>query len=562
MSYVVECLETRLIAESVPAAGITFQNNVIITNNSTFVTDGTVTINETTPAGAGTGALVVTGGVSFGSALGGAGGDAVNVNGANIRNGPTNLADFPNQGDYITRGAAETLASGLNVFPSTKFATIAPINTLVTPTTGANVVTSSANQDINSQIGVLWDTGISPIVVTDRVLVKNDNRTASFPEPDDIINGIYEVTDIGSGGTPWVLTRVTNFEVTDNAYQAYTLITEGATQQGGYIQCNSANPTVVGTDSICFSLFSASGGQNLESVLNTGNLTGANTIEIGTGSGGITSTAGTNLNVNSGTDDLLLSGDNTVITSTTNTTINTVDMTTVATGNLLDTVTGTSTTNANGIVLASTSALTASGTTASVTASTGDLTLTSTAGTVNINDAVGGVSIDTGATTISVNTGDVVITAPLPQDVVGALNALQASVLLASKQRVSYQLMTIPLKSLPNFPTVKPIYWTWNEARYGSGGMEYNTPVLIFEVVTIGAHGNGLDIHVRNTTESTDMLATTTFASSATGVFYAQALTNIPTVDAEIYVEIKAQVPGNKCELRGVSLEWIADNPV
>ena len=95
MSYVFECIETRLIAESVAAAGITFQNNVIITNNSTFVTDGTVTINEITPAGAGTGALVITGGVSIGSALGGAGGNAINVNGANIRNGPTSLSDFP-----------------------------------------------------------------------------------------------------------------------------------------------------------------------------------------------------------------------------------------------------------------------------------------------------------------------------------------------------------------------------------------------------------------------------------------------------------------------------------
>jgi len=564
MSYVVECLETRLIAESVALAGITFQNNVIITNNSTLVTDGTVTINDNTPATIlpTAGALIVTGGVNINSGNG-ALADAINVNGGKIRNGPTDLADFA-QSDFITRSAAETLASGLNVFPSTKFATIAPINTLVAPTTGANVITSLANQTINSQIGVLWDAGVSPIIVTDRVLVKNDNRTATFPEPDDIINGIYEVTDIGSAGSPWVLTRVSNFEVGDNAYQAYTLITEGATQQGGYIQCNSANPTVVGTDSICFSLFSASGGQNLESVLNTGNLTGANTIEIGTGSGGITSTAGTNLGISAGTDDLLLSGDEVVITSTANTILNAVNITTVATGNLLDTVTGTSTTNANGIVLASTAVLTASGTTASVTASTGDLTLTSTAGTVNINDAVGGVSIDTGTNTITVNTGDVVITAPLPQDVVGALNALQASVLLAAKQRVSYQLMTIPLKSLPNFPTVKPIYWTWNQLRYGNTlpGMGYNTPVLVFEVVTIGAHGNGLDIHVRDTTTPADMLTTTTFASSTAGVFYAQTLSNIPSIDAEIYIEIKSQVPGNKCELRGVSLEWIADNPV
>ena len=554
MSYVVECLQTRLIAESVGAAGITFQNNVIITNTSTLVTDGTVTINNTTAAGAGTGALVITGGASIGGSLGGAGGNAINVNGANIRNGPTLLADFPNDSDYITRAAAETLASGLNVFPSTNVATIAPINTFVTPTTGANVITKSTNADINDDVDGgggddLFDGGVT-LIVTDRILVKNDNRSATQSEPDDIINGIYEITDLGSAGTPWELTRVTMLEVGDNAFQAFTLVTDGDTQQGGYIQCNPAQPTTVGTDPLCFTLFSSAGGQNLESVLNTGNLTGANTIVIDTGSGGILSTAGTDLIVNAGTDDLLLSGDNTIITSTTNTSIVTVDITTTASGNSLENITGTSTTNAAGIVLDSSVALTTSGTIASMTADTGDLTLTSTAGTVNINDAVGGVSIDTGTNTITVNTADVVITAPLPQDIVGALNALLAT---ADRQRVAHQLGTIPLISLDAFPTIKPMYWTWREARYGAAGMDYTTPILVFEVVT-----NSIDLHVRNNTAGVDLLAVTAFAPG----FFAQALSNVPTADAEIFLEIRANLASNQGELRGVSLEWIAQNPV
>ena len=552
MSYVFECIETRLIAESVAAAGITFQNNVIITNNSTFVTDGTVTINEITPAGAGTGALVITGGVSIGSALGGAGGNAINVNGANIRNGPTSLSDFPNPDDYITRAAVEALATGLNVFPSTKFATISAINTFVSPTTGVNVITSTTNEDINVRVGTLFDSGIT-ILLGDRVLVKDDDRSTPGPPPDDVINGIYEVTDLGSGGTPWVLTRVTDFEVGDNVYQAYTLVTDGNTQQGGWIESSGNNPTTVGTDPISFTLFSASGGQNLESVLNAGNLTGANSIVIDTGSGGILSTVGQNLIIDAGTDDLQLSGDNVAITSTTNTTINAVDVTTTATGNLLDTVTGTSTTNAAGITLASTAGLTTSGTTASMTANTGDLTLTSTAGTVNINDNGSGVSIDTGTNTVTVNTGDVVITAPLPQDIVGALNALQTSVSAATRQRVSYQLLTIPLKSLDAFPTVKPVYWTWREARYGVAGMDYTSPVLVFEVVT-----NSIDIQVRNQTAGVDLLAVTAFAPG----FYAQSLSNVPTADGEIFLQIRANTPGSQGELRGVSLEWIAQNAV
>lgn len=556
MSYVFECIETRLIAESVAAAGITFQNDVIITNNSTFVTNGTVTINENTIAGPAMGALIVTGGASIGSGLVGPPLpiNALDMNGLNIRNGPTSLSAFPLPGDYLTRAAVEALATGLNVFPSTKFATISAINTFVTPTTGANVITSTTNEDINVRVGTLFDTGIT-ILLGDRVLVKDDDRATPGPPPDDVINGIYEVTDLGSGATPWVLTRVTNFEVGDNVYQAYTLVTDGDTQQGGWIENGGTNPTTVGTNAISFTLFSQSGGQNLESVLNVGNLTGTNSIIIDTGSGGILSTAGQTLIVNAGTDTLQLSGNTVAITSTANTTINAVNVTTTATGNVLDNVTGTSTTNAAGITLASTAGLTASGTTASLTANTGDLTLTSTAGTVNINDAVGGVSIDTGTNTITVNTGDVVITAPLPQDIVGALNALQTSVVSATRQRVSHQLLTIPLKSLDAFPTIKPIYWTWFESRYGTGGMDYTNPVLVFEVV-----GNDIVIQVRNQTLGVDLLAPTVRSAG----FYAEPLPlNVPpTANAEIFVQIRSQTAGFPGELRGVSLEWIANNPV
>lgn len=550
MSYIIECLGTNTIEEAVSGSGIQ------IINDTTLTVGNILTIADTTAAGAGTGALVVAGGISVGSALGGAGGDAIDANGANIRNGPTMLTDFPNDSDYITKGAVQQLATGIMVLGASKIATIAAINTFVTPTTGADVITSNALRDINTDVNGaggddLFDVPTTPLIIGDRILVKNDARSAPNG---DVINGIYEVTVVGVAAvTAWELTRVAEMNAGDNAFQAYTLVTQGATEQGGYIQTNGS-PTTVGTDPLNWDLFILPVSQNLEQVLSIGNLTGANTIVIDTGSGGILSTAGTNLTVDAGTDDLILDGNNVAITSTLNTTINAVDVTTTATGNLLDTVTGTSTTNAAGITLASTAALTASGTTASLTANTGDLTLTSTAGTVNINDAVGGVSIDTGANTVTVNTGDVVITAPLPQDIVGALNALQASVIANVPQRVSYQLATINIRTNNAFPsgaTPKPIYWTWDESRYGAAGMNYQLPVLVFEVVSFSA-----DVHVRNDTAAVDMLATAPFAVG----FHAQALSPVPTADAEIWIEFRSTVANNRANIRGVALEWRALN--
>jgi len=291
-------------------------------------------------------------------------------------------------------------------------------------------------------------------------------------------------------------------------------------------------------------LQASSAPQNLDSVLTTGNLTGANTIVIGTGSGGILSTIGTNITIDAGVDDLLLSGDNT--------TINTVGLTTTATGNVLNSITGTSTTNAAGITLTSSAALAASGTATTITASTGDLTLTSTAGSVLINDAVNGVSVDTGTNIITVNTADVVINAPLPQDIVGALNTLQSSI-SSTQQRISYQLTTIRLLAPNNFPPHKPIYWVWYENRYGAAGMNYTNPILVFYNADFPT-----SVHVvNNTGVPSDMLAITSFGVG----FHAVALAPVPTADASIYVEVRATTPGMRGTIFGMSLEWITNNP-
>lgn len=566
MSYVFECIDTDMIAEANSGSGITLQNDVNIINASTLTTNGIVDITNTTPAGTGTGALIVDGGVSFASALGLAG-EGLNMNGAHIRNGPTNLSSF-NDDDYITKAAAQELSTGLNVLQSSTIATIAPIASFVTPTTGGNVITAIANGNINDDVNggtsgnnlfdvptnTLVDTGPNP----DVILVKNDNNGAPDPPLNNLINGIYTITDVGSGSTPWVLTRIAELDSGDNAFQAYTFVSEGDTQSGGYIQ-TFANPTTVGTDELAWSLFINPTAQTLEQVLGTGNTTGNNNIVIDTGSNGILSTAGTNLNVNAGTDDLVLSGDNVLVNATTN-------LTTTVGGNVLENITGTSTVNAAGITLDSSAAFTASGTTASLTADTGDLALTSTAGDTNISGTTGinlaadagGVSIDTGTNTITVNSGDVAITAPLPQDVVGAINALQTSVLANVKQRVSYSLANIPIRTKDAFPTIKQIYWTWFGDRYGDGanGMDYGNPVLVYEVVE-----NSVDVHVRNQTAGNDLLAT---VSRGVG-FYADALTDNPlpnTNNAEIFVEFRSTSSGDRARVRGVAIEFIANkNP-
>jgi hypothetical protein len=278
--------------------------------------------------------------------------------------------------------------------------------------------------------------------------------------------------------------------------------------------------------------------QDLESVLTVGNITGNNNIVL-TGTGTLTS-SGVNLTINADITDLVMSGANSSLTTTTN-------MTNTIGGNKLENITGTTTTNANGITLDSSAAFASSGTTATMTADTGALTLSATIGDVNINAATGGVSIDTGTSTLTVNVSDVALTAPLPQDIAGAINSLQSQITVITSQLVSYQLTTIQIITNDDFPVVKPIYWTWIETRYGLSGFAYGSPTLIFEVAD-----NSVDIHVYNETAGVDMLAITPFAVG----FHAQALSNIPTANARIYIDMRSTVGGDSGTIRGIALEW------
>jgi hypothetical protein len=127
--------------------------------------------------------------------------------------------------------------------------------------------------------------------LNNRILVKN--QTSSFQ------NGIYSVTTIGNGVTPWVLTRTTDYDQPTEILPGTLIPVINGTLNAGTFWVETATVTTIGTDPIVFSQFGTSaislplavnqGGTGLATLSNHSVLVGAatsNVTQIATGSAG------------------------------------------------------------------------------------------------------------------------------------------------------------------------------------------------------------------------------------------------------------------------------------
>lgn len=122
-------------------------------------------------------------------------------------------------------------------------------------------------------------------VVNDRILVKNQGSTFQ--------NGIYTVTNIGSGATNWVLTRATDYDqVSEINPGDLVIITAGSTlTNSSWIE--TATVVTIGTDPITFSQFSAALPVSLATGGTGANLTASNGGIVYSGASALAILAGT-----------------------------------------------------------------------------------------------------------------------------------------------------------------------------------------------------------------------------------------------------------------------------
>jgi hypothetical protein len=245
---------TAVTAASYGGATKTLTATVNAQGQLTALAETAIAITNTQVSGLGTmstqnaSSVTITGGSINGTTIGGstpAAGTftAVTMTSGTVANAPVNNTDIVNK-EY-----ADSIASGINFHQSCRLATVAalPANTYNNGSSGVGAtLTANAN-------GALSVDGVA-VVATNRILVKNQAAGAN--------NGVYVVTQAGSAGTPYILTRATDFDTAGSGVDQidagdFFLITAGSTLANTSWVQQTPLPITVGTTAILFSQFAA-----------------------------------------------------------------------------------------------------------------------------------------------------------------------------------------------------------------------------------------------------------------------------------------------------------------
>lgn len=181
------------------------------------------------------------------------------------------------------------VSTGFIVHDAAVYATAAALPNSPTYNNGTSGVGATLTANANAALVIDGVTLVSPTNNGIRVLIKNEVSSQ--------YNGIYVVTEAGSGSAPWVLTRATDFDTYapgNISTNAYVYITSGSTNIGSSWIFSQVGTVIVGTTPLHFELFSQPAAYTGTSPINvTGQVislttvpailggTGANTVATG-----------------------------------------------------------------------------------------------------------------------------------------------------------------------------------------------------------------------------------------------------------------------------------------
>ena len=151
--------------------------------------------------------------------------------------------------DLVNKTYVDSIAAGLTFHEACNLATTAALPT-VTYSNGSSGVGATLTASANGALSV---DSVTPSV-GNRILVKNQASALQ--------NGVYTVTTVGNGSTPFVLTRATDMNTSGSGYNQinsgnYFLITAGTTNANTSWVQTTPLPITVGTTSLVFTQFAS-----------------------------------------------------------------------------------------------------------------------------------------------------------------------------------------------------------------------------------------------------------------------------------------------------------------
>lgn len=207
---------------------------------------GTGTVSGLTLSGT----VTSSGNLTLGGAITGFATSGANTNLTSVALTSGTIANAPvNNTDIVNKQYADAIASGIHFHEAVDLATTAALPTN-TYNNGASGVGATLTGNANGALSV--DSTLT--VSSNRILVKNEATQAN--------NGVYVVTQVGSAGTPYILTRATDFNTVGTGVNQidegdFFLVTSGtANVNTAWVQ-QTPPPITIGTTAIVFQQFAA-----------------------------------------------------------------------------------------------------------------------------------------------------------------------------------------------------------------------------------------------------------------------------------------------------------------